>query len=311
MWAGERRAGAGVHSSEVVASRYVALFAFGIAAILPSVVEAQRSLVEVRSILDLGDRVVEDVAWAPGDFDPLAAVAENEAEPAPRRVVAIVVLAEHYAHRTEGLFTRIACAASDAGVIAAAMTAEGRPAGPYDPALAEARASFCAPAAPEPRHPSDLRLAIGGTFEPAIGYDDESGTAILGLGLSTRFGVRFPNHLAILLQVGAVAQTAAGDSVRTYLGLGPALIFDIGFPTAPDAAVHLGIGHGFDYGESVVSDGGVTRLVSGVFPTLDAYLITVLETALSLGVHLHVAIPTEAPDLFAITGAIMFGGETL
>lgn len=296
-----------------VRSRQIALFVFGVAVAggLTATAEAQRGLVAVRSILDLGDRVVEDVEWPAGDFDPLVAVAENEAEPAPRRVVAIVVLAEHYAHRTDGLFVRIACGASDAGVIAAAMTAEGRPTDAYAEDLAEARARFCAPPAPEPRHPSDLRLAIGGTFEPALGYDEDTGTAILGLGLSTRFGVRFPNHLAILLQLGAVAQTSLTDSLRTYLGLGPSLIFDVGFPTAPDAAVHLGVGNGFDYGESVVSDGSGTRGISGVFPTIDAYLIGVLETAFSLGLHLHVAIPTDAPDLFAITGAIMVGGETL
>lgn len=293
-------------------TRQVALFGgVLVASLLSARAEAQRTLVAVRSILDLGDRVVEDVEWTAGDFDPLAAVAENEAEPPERRVVAIVVLAEHYSHREGGLFTSIACAASDARVIAAAMTARGQVVDAYDPELADARARLCAPPAASRAHPSDTRLAIGGTFEPALSYDEDTGLLIFGLGLSARFGVRFPNHLALLVHLGAQAQTAAGDAVRTYLGLGPSLMFDIGIPFDFESALHLGIGNGFDYGESVVDDGSGPRGISGVFPTLDLYAISVLESAFSLGLHMHVAIPTDAPDLFAITGALMFGGETL
>ncbi|MEZ4337725.1 MAG: hypothetical protein R3B82_13985 [Sandaracinaceae bacterium] len=293
-------------------STQVVLFAgVLLATTLATTAEAQRTLISVRSILDLGDRVVEDVQWSAGDFDPLAAVAENPAEPPARRVVAIVVLAEHFSHQTGELFTSIACEASDARVIAAALTARGEPIDTYDPSLPDARDRACAPRAQPREHPSDTRLAIGGTFEPALSYDEDTGLAILGIGLSARFGVRFPNHLAILVHFGAQAQTALGDSIRTYLGLGPSLMFDIGIPFNEESALHLGIGHGFDYGESIVDDGFERRGISGVFPTLDLYGISVLETAFSVGLHLHVAIPTDAPDLFAITGALMFGGETL
>lgn len=274
---------------------------------------AQRTLISVRSILDLGDRVVEDVEWSAGDVEPLQAIASSRAETSARRATAIVVLREHFSHAVGGLFVDLACEESDAGVVSAAMAAEGFSVAPTDPNLDAARSDFCASRRPVagPLHPSDIRPAIGGTFEPAAGYDDEGGVLILGLGLSTRFGVRFPNQLAILLQIGAVAQTALSDEVRTYLGVGPALIFDIGFVLAPDSAFHLGIGNGFDFGESVVSSGGVATAVSGIFPTFDLYGLTVVERGFSVGVHLHVAVPLEAPDHFGITGALMFGGETL
>lgn len=276
---------------------------------VPVPASAQRSIVEVRSILDLGDRVVEDVEWAPGDYEGLAEVAQAENEPAERRVVALVVLAEHYPHRAGELVLAIACAASDARVIAAALTAYGVPIEASSPELSAARGARCVPTRAPP--PPDTRLAIGGTLEPAFGYDDENALLILGLGLSVRFGVRFPNHLAILLMFGAEAQTNLGSGVRSYLGLGPALVFDVGVPFDPDAAIHIGIGNGFDYGESFRSDAGSRRVIAGVFPTVDAYVLAIVATAFSLGLHFHAAIPTDAPDLFAFTGALMVGGETL
>lgn len=205
-----------------------------------------------------------------------------------------------------------------AGGIAVALALLGRP------AASEAQvepAPRMDPAPPEPRidFGATLGFAFGGSGDDGPGDDDdgsdpdyeEDAAFAMGASASAHIGLELGAfNILLLLHATAFAQ-AVGSSGRAYAGLGPALL--LGWrPTAKDIRMSFEIGAGVDYGASSASDSeGERRTMTGAFPTVHHRAIFTLgDSPWHAGVHWMLAVPVQAPSLFALAATVVVGLRT-